>query len=280
MDASDACPLQDARIAGRPALAVTHAGQGELVLFLHGVGGNRSNWHGQLRACAPHFHAAAWDMRGYGDSDAYDGPLSFADICDDLLRVMAHFGADRAHLVGLSMGGRIAFDFVRRHPRAVRSLTICSALHRASQMPPERRREFLDSRLRPLREGKSLADIAPAVARSLVSASAPPCAYEALVESMRQLQPDGYMKALEAVSSYEGEIDLGRIRVPTHVIGAVDDSLVRIDAVRAMAAGIPGCRLSEIPACGHLSNLEQAETFNRLALEFLLAQSEAACSTK
>ncbi|OAE51247.1 hypothetical protein A7J71_29025 [Achromobacter insolitus] len=280
MDASEPYPLLYTRTAGQPAIALTHAGRGELVLLLHGVGGNRTNWHGQLRAFAPHFHAAAWDMRGYGTSDAYDGPLSFGDVCDDLLRVMAHFGAKSAHLVGLSMGGRIAFDFVQRHPGAVRSLTICSALHRASQMPPERRREFLDSRLRPLREGKSLVDIAPAVARTLVSASAPPGAYEALVESMRRLQPDGYMKALEAVSCYEGEIDLGRIQAPTHVIGAVDDSLVHIDAVRAMAARIPACRLSEIPACGHLSNLEQADVFNRLALEFLLTQKGAACSTK
>ncbi|HEY9274578.1 alpha/beta fold hydrolase [Achromobacter sp.] len=272
--------MLDAQAAGRPAIALSHAGRGELVLFLHGVGGNRSNWHAQLSAFAPHFHAAAWDMRGYGTSGAYDGPLSFGDICNDLLRVMAHFGRDSAHLVGLSMGGRIAFDFVQRHPRAVRSLTICSALHRASQMPPERRREFLDSRLRPLREGKSLADIAPVVARSLVSANAPAGAYEALVESMRRLQPDGYMKALEAVSNYEGEIDLGQIQVPTHVIGAVEDSLVRIDAVRGMAALIPGSRLSEIPACGHLSNLEQPEAFNRLALGFLLARKGGACSTK
>lgn len=268
--------LREARVEGRPAIALTHAGQGELVLFMHGVGGNRTNWREQLRTFAPHFHAAAWDLRGYGASDSYDGPLSFSDISDDLLRVMAHFGTDSAHLVGLSMGGRIAFDFVSRHPGAVRSLTICSALHRASQMPPERRREFLDSRLRPLREGKTLADIAPTVARSLVSAGASPEAYEALVESMRRLQPKGYMKALEAVSCYEGEIDLSTIRVPTHVIGAVQDSLIDIAAVRAMAARIPGSRLSEIDACGHLSNLEQPETFNRLALDFLLARQGGA----
>ncbi|WP_052097528.1 alpha/beta fold hydrolase [Achromobacter sp. RTa] len=275
-----ALPLLDARTGGRPAIALSHAGRGELVLFLHGVGGNRTNWLEQLRAFSPHFLAAAWDMRGYGTSDGYEGPLSFADICDDLLRVMAYFGAESAHLVGLSMGGRIAFDFLRRHPGSVRSLTICSALHRASQMPPQRRREFLDSRLRPLREGKSLADIASAVARSLVSAGAPPGAYEALEESMRRLQPEGYMKALEAVSSYEGEIELDAIQVPTHVIGATEDSLVDIAAVRAMAARIPGSRLSEIEACGHLSNLEQPEAFNRLALDFLLAQEGIPCSTK
>lgn len=270
--------LCQSRIQGKPAIAVSHAGRGELVLFLHGVGGNRSNWDAQLQAFSPHFQAVAWDMRGYGASEPYDGPLSFTDIGDDILRVMAHFEADSAHLVGLSMGGRIAFDFIHRHPRAVRSLTICSALHVASQMPAERRRQFLESRLRPLREGKSPADIAPAVARSLLGPTASVAAYDALVESMCRLQPEGYMKALEAVSGHEGEIELGAIPVPTHVIGAVDDTLVDIAAVRAMASRIPGSLLSEMESCGHLSNLEQPTTFNRLALDFLLALKTGAAS--
>ncbi len=47
-----------------PRLAVDHAGAGPLVVLLHGIGGNRSNWHDQLPAFARHFHAAAWDARG------------------------------------------------------------------------------------------------------------------------------------------------------------------------------------------------------------------------
>jgi 3-oxoadipate enol-lactonase len=52
-----------------PKLAVDHAGAGELVVFLHGIGGNRTFWHEQLVAFAPYFQAASWDARGYGKSD-------------------------------------------------------------------------------------------------------------------------------------------------------------------------------------------------------------------
>src|SRR5580658_7217231 len=92
-------------IGPAPRLAVDHQGQGELVLFMHGIGGNRTNWHDQLPACAARFHAVAWDARGYGLSDDYPGPLSYDDFCHDILRVLDHFGARKAHLVGLSMGG-------------------------------------------------------------------------------------------------------------------------------------------------------------------------------
>ncbi len=267
---SQGAPIAIERIAGEPRIAVAHAGRGELVLFLHGVGGNKANWQQQLATFSGHFHAAAWDMRGYGDSDDYAGPLHFADACADIQRVLRHVGVESAHLVGLSMGGRIAFDFLQRHPQAVRSLTICSASHRASQMTAERRAAFLASRLQPLRSGKTPADIAPGVARSLLGPRASTQAYEALVASMCALHPDGYMKALEAVSSYEGEIELETIAVPTHVVAAADDPLIPLDVMQPMAARIPGAMLTVLPDCGHLSNLEQPEAFDTAVLGFLL----------
>ena len=117
-------PIRSERIPPNPHPAVDLAGSGELVLFLHGIGGNRSNWTEQLTAIGGDFLACAWDARGYGDSDDYAGPLRFADFRNDVLRVLDHFAAPAAHLVGLSMGGFIAQDFFRCHPARVRSLTL------------------------------------------------------------------------------------------------------------------------------------------------------------
>ena len=108
--------METVRIPGRPALAATHGGSGELVLFLHGIGGNRSNWIRQLASFAHHYHVSAWDMRGYGDSEAYDGPFAFADVRRDVDRVLDAFGVRAAHLVGLSLGGRVAFGYAFHRP--------------------------------------------------------------------------------------------------------------------------------------------------------------------
>lgn len=266
-------PPESTRVPGPPEIALLHAGKGELVLFLHGVGGNKFNWVREVQAFSAHCHAAAWDMRGYGESADYDGPLRFEDLSADLLRVLDHFRAPAAHLVGLSMGGRIAFDFLHRHPERVLSLTVCSASHRASEMTPERRAAFLASRLRPLKEeGKTPADIAPDVARSLVGPQASDSAYEALVDSMRRLRAGAYMKALEATSLYEGAIALESIRVPTHVVAAADDKLIPPEVLQPMARRIPGSMYSEIADSGHLSNLEQPEAFEEVVLAFLRRQ--------
>ena len=67
-------------------------GAGPLLIFLHGIGGNRTNWRAQLPEFAAHFTAVAWDARGYGASDDYDGPLAFDDFVADLERVINWFG--------------------------------------------------------------------------------------------------------------------------------------------------------------------------------------------
>ena len=91
-------------ITPAPRLAVDRVGQGPLLLFLHGVGGNRTNWREQLSYFGQRFTAAAWDMRGYGSSDSYTGLLTFTDLSADVWRVMEYFAAEKVHLVGLSMG--------------------------------------------------------------------------------------------------------------------------------------------------------------------------------
>src|SRR3984893_8137578 len=77
-------------VSGVPRIAIDHLGSGPLVLFMHGIGGNRTNWHDQLPEFGRHFHAVAWDGRGYGASDDYEGPLDFNDFGRDLARLLAH----------------------------------------------------------------------------------------------------------------------------------------------------------------------------------------------
>lgn len=156
-------------IPGPPRLAYDAVGQGPLVVFLHGIGGNRSNWQDQLPAlAAAGYRAVSWDARGYGLSDDYEGPLHFEDFSHDLARALDHFGVARAHLVGLSMGGRILQDFYPRYAERVASLTLVATVPGFDKsLSPEKRAEFVRLRTAPLKAGKPPVEMAPAVADSL-----------------------------------------------------------------------------------------------------------------
>ena len=258
------------KIAGPPSIAVDVQGDtGSLVLFMHGIGGNRRNWHNQLPAFAGSYRAVAWDARGYGDSDDYEGALDFSDFAEDLLRVLDHFGVEDAHLVGLSMGGRIAMDFYDSHPERVRSLVLCDSLPGFESISEEQRHAFVASRRDPLLAGQELSDIAPVVAKTLVSATASPEIVQQLIDSMSMLRKESYIKAIEGLVFYPKTAKLEEVRVPTLFLVGSDDRLTPPELSKDMAARVSGAEYVEIPDAGHLTNLEKPEIFNRAVLEFL-----------
>lgn len=261
------------KIGPAPRVAVEHAGTGELVLFMHGIGGNRRNWEDQIPAFAKHYHAAAWDARGYGDSDDYEGPLNFGSYADDVVRVIDYFGARKAHIVGLSMGGRIAMDLVSRYPDRVATLTLCDTHKGFAGFSDEKKRAFIDSRKTPLISGKEPKDIAGPVAKTLVGPNASKDAYDKLVDSMTRLHKESYIKSIEATVMMDVRNDLGSIKVPTHVVVGSEDKLTNVDMAKEITAEIPGAVLTVIDDAGHLSNIEKPEEFNAAVLGFIQRHS-------
>lgn len=259
-----------------PRIALSVAGRGALVLFLHGIGGNRSHWDDQLPVFAREFTACAWDARGYGDSDDYDGPLDFADFSRDLLRVLDHFNAERAHLVGLSMGGRIARDFCLRHPERVATLTLCNTTPGYDALTPEQVDEFIRARAGPLLAGKEPRDIAPTLAQRVLGKSASPQARERLVTSLSALRKSSYLKTLEASVRQDRSAPIERIAVPTLVVTSDEDAVYPPAVAEAMARRIAGARLALIHRAGHLSNIEQPQAFAEAVLAFLREYADRA----
>ena len=267
--------METTLVRASPRIAVDHAGHGELVVFLHGIGGNRRNWHEAIAALSSTYHAAAWDGRGWGDSDDYEGPLRFEDMAADLARVLDHFAASKAHIVGLSLGVKVAMYFAHLFPDRLLSLTLCDGSITSRSANPETLKEFVRLRQQPLLDGQEPADIAEPVARSLVSPRAVPGALEQLIDSMTRLHKDMYLKALELAVMTPDAPGLERISVPTLVVVGEDDTLTPVSAARQIAEAIKGARLEIVPEAGHLVNIEQPAIFNRILRDFLDEVSRA-----
>ena len=258
------------RIGPAPFLAIDHAGEGELAVFLHGIGGNRTNWHDQLPAFSRHFHAVAWDARGYGGSDDYEGPLTFSDYTHDLARVLDHFKAEKAHVIGLSMGGRIAMDFAEKYPDRLITLTLCDTHRGIAHFSEEKKREFIRLRKEPLVNGGEPRDIAVPVSKTLIGPDAPPEIFQRLVDSISALHKESYIKSIEATFLSDSHDRLGDIKVPTHVVVGGADRLTTPKMAEEMTAMIAGASLTVIPRAGHLCNIEAPQAFNDAVIGFIL----------
>jgi 3-oxoadipate enol-lactonase len=256
---------QTAFVNPAPKLAVTYAGEGPLVLFLHGIRGNRNNWKSQVEALSRQgFQAAAWDARGYGDSDDYPGPLNFRDhLVGDVLRVAEHFGAKKFHLVGLSMGGRIARNVGIYHSDRLLSLTVVNANPGFNSMSADDVRRFVTERK--TRTPESI--------RKLLGPNPRKGAYEELVQSIDRIREDSYRKTLEASVAQDRDAPIENIRAPTLILAGEEDKVYPPELARGMASRIPGAQLATLKGAGHLANIEQPEEFNRILLAFLKRHS-------
>jgi 3-oxoadipate enol-lactonase len=191
--------------------------------------------------------------------------LQFSDFVTDVIRVLDFFEVEKAHLVGLSMGGRIARDVALRHPGRLLSLTLANTSPGFAALSPEQVRRFAEERR----------NRTPESMKALLGSRADAAAYEALLKSFHALHRESYLKTLEASVSQDRAAPVENIRVRTLVITGTEDRVYPAPIAQDMARRIPGAKLVELEGCGHLSNLEQPERFNRVLMEFLTKENAA-----
>ena len=183
----------------------------------------------------------------------------------DVIRVFDRLEARKAHLVGLSMGGRIAREVALRHPDRLLSLTLANTSPGFDALSPEQVRKFVEERR----------NRTPESMKALLGSRADPGAYEALLRSFKALHRESYLKTLQASVAQDRAAPVENIRVRTLVITGTEDRVYPTPIAQDMARRIPGAQLAALEGCGHLSNLEQPERFNRLLMEFLEKENKA-----
>ena len=261
--------INNTKVGNNPSISIDYAGQGEMIIFLHGIGGNKKNWTENLIFFSKKFLSVAWDTRGYGESDDYEGDLNFEDVLNDLVKIFKHFNKDKAHIVGLSMGGQIATLFYEKYPSYVKSLILCDTHFGLSNLSPQEIEKFINLRKEPLINGKEPKDIAPIVASTLIGDANNISAYEQLVNSMEILHKESYLKTIETSMRTEHRHIFKTIDVPTFIMVGELDTLTPPSMSNEIRREIKNSKLSVIPNAGHLSNIENPTVFNQKLLEFL-----------
>lgn len=247
-------------------LAYRDEGSGEPMLLVHAFPLSGAMWERQIMAFAGRRRVIAPDLRGFGATPLGAEAVSMDRYADDLAGLLDALGIGEATLVGLSMGGYIAFAFLRRHRARLAGLILADTRPQADT-PEGRDGREANARL-VLAQGTSV------LADKMLPGLLAPGASDAVKAEVRGLieanRPEGVAAALRAMAARPDSTDLlPTIAVPTLVLVGSEDGLTPPPVARAMADLIPGSGFAEIAGAGHLSNLEQPEAFN-IALRELL----------
>jgi pimeloyl-ACP methyl ester carboxylesterase len=234
-------------------LVVDARGDGPAILLIHGYPLDHTIWSPQLEALDG-WRRIAPDLRGMGQSDAPDLGYGMATYASDLAALLDTLGVERVVLCGLSMGGYVAFEFLRRWRERVSGLVLIAT--RAGPDTAEGKRAR-DAAAAQAREGGA-GVIADAMLPKMLAPSAP----EALVKRVRALMAatpvPGIVGALGAMRDRPDSTALlpTLAGLPALVIAGGSDQLMPVSEMSAMAAAIPGARLVVAPGAGHLPTLE------------------------
>ena len=257
-------------------------GSGQSVIFVHEFAGDLRSYEPQMRHFGKRYHAIAFNARGFPPSDVPEKVSSYSQTraADDILAVLDHIGASKAHIVGLSMGGVATLHFGLRHPHRALSLCIGGCGYGAE---PDKRDTF-----------RAEADvIANTIRNEGMSAFAERYAYGPTRVQYENKDPRGHaeFKAMLAEHSAVGSAntqqgvqkerpslytlveEMKRIKVPTLIITGDEDWPCLLPGI-LMKQNIPSGALAVIPNSGHAINIEEPEEYNRIVGDFL-SQAES-----
>ena len=244
------------------------AGNGTAVLFLHAFPSNRRMWAAQVEALHAQARPLTVDLRGFGESDPSPAPYGLETLGDDVRALAGKVGITRAIVVGLSMGGYVAFRLIERAPEFVQALVLADT--RAEPDTAEGRAGRLMLADRVEREGlAALQQFMQGLLGPTTRASRPEVVTR-LQQTTGAPSPDAVAATLRAIADRpDSRPLLPAITVPTLVLVGEEDALTTPDSARVIAGGIRGARLVVIPQAGHLSNLEAPDAFNRELVTFV-----------
>jgi len=246
-------------------------GRGYPLLFIHGLGSSLRDWERQVPFFSRNYQVITLDVRGHGRSDKPLGRYSIPLFADDIAELIRLLDLGATHIVGISMGGMIAFQMAVTTPELMKSLAVVNSgpefvLRGIRQKLPflwrslivrfmgmHKMGEVLGKRLFPKPQQKPL--------RRLIA------------ERWAQNDRNAYLNSLWALNGLSVTHLLGGIRCPTLILTA-DQDYTPVSYKEAYAAKIPESRVVVIPDSRHLTPLDQPDTFNH-ALEDFISSSIA-----
>jgi 3-oxoadipate enol-lactonase len=258
---------------GRIGLSAAGDGPATPILFLHGVGSDKSAWHPQLDHFSTCRRAIAIDYPGYGESD-HCPDATRDDFARAALSTLDALGIDRAHICGLSLGGVIAIAMHAIAPDR------CASLILADSFAVHPDGAAIHDRSVAASHATTMRDLAEARAPLLLGTEASDAIKAQVIATMAAIEPAAFRIGAAAVWLADQQDRVAAIDVPTLILVGEEDaitppalSLALADQAGSAAPVRPSVTLRTIANAGHLANLEQPQIFN-MAVDQFLAKAE------
>ena len=248
---------------GRIGFVETGGGDAVPVVFLHGVGSDKSVWSPQLDYFGQSRRALGFDYPGYGESDAAAEQCSRDDYAAAIVAAMDALEVERAHICGLSLGGVVAIAMHAAAPDRCASLVLADsfAVHPQGEEIYQRSvQASVELGMRALAEQRAPLLLAPDTSEQV---------RREVIETMAAIDPEAYRIGARAVWLADQRDRTAAITMPTLVLVGDLDPVTPTELSQELFSTIVGSRLEVLAGASHIANLDKAAEFNRTVERFL-----------
>jgi pimeloyl-ACP methyl ester carboxylesterase len=249
-------------------------GKGVPLVMIQGFAGNNQAWFFQTPVFRKYYKVIIFDNRGIGRTDKSSEPYTIRTMADDVIGLLDYLAIDKAHILGLSLGGVVAQEIAISYPERVIKLVLGSTF--AGREVKDVHPEMMDAL--GVREGSTDVDISNIDFRKLmnfmVSAAFNKRLYRMVLVplskySLRSVDPEGYLRQMESVAGHDTLDRLHLIKSPTLVMTGTGDRLVLHSMSDLIASRIRNARLVKVKGGSHAFFMEMRGRFNKEVLDFL-----------
>lgn len=232
------------------------------IVFSNSLTTDVTMWNAEVVALRDRYRILRYDTRGHGQTGSSPGPYSFEMLVDDAVALMDHVGVEKAHFVGLSLGGMTGLGMAILHPGRLLSLASCDA---RAWSPPDYIEAWV-GRMAVAREKGMEALVEPTIERWFTAPfRADPASKPVLdrVRSMiRETSVDGYTGCAGALQSHDYREGLAGISMPCLFMTGSEDTSTPPECAQEMAAAVPGAECVIVEPASHISNMENPAVFD------------------
>jgi len=240
-------------------------GQGEPIVFIHGLGETANSWRHQIGHFSPSYKVIAMDLRGHGQSGTDEEFITMELLARDVLALMDHLGIDQAHFVGHSMGGIVSQAIAAHHADRMLSMALSDS---AGYYPPPMGTTGLETRLKNI-DCLTMAEMAVVIAEGACRPNAP----AEVIEEVRALfaanRKEPYRQATISTLTADYREYHSKMRLPTLLMVGEFDKITPLAYSEFLNSVLVYSKLKIIPDAAHMTKLENPLEYNRLLAEFL-----------
>lgn len=245
------------------------AGSGPPVVLLHPTPADHEFFLPVSKFLSPRYRLVMPDLRGHGESFLGEGPATMQKHASDVRRVMDAVGVERAPLLGVSIGGRVIFEFWRRFRERVTALILCNTEPRADSSEARANRYRNAGDVLQRGTGPFFESMLPKLIGETTRHSRPDLV-EGALRMMRRMSPEDVAGVQRGMAERPDSVaTLKTINVPTLIITGDEDVLTGIADAELMKQDIPGSQLKVVAKAGHFSPWERPEEIGGLVRQFL-----------